>query len=158
MGGKKSVKRAHIHVALKGISASQDTEIPHRRITSSDRAAALQPKLTEWRMPNAMPGRRTDKGSQPFHNMVWSIWTRIVKWWLDPVERVVRLSEAASPTAVTVATLALTLSFHFYSPPRPYSIILRYPVWAYVRRCVVGVGTQRTHTRILREEKSSLSY
>jgi hypothetical protein len=38
----------------------------------------------------AVPGRRTDKGSQPFHGMVWSVWTRIVKWWLDPVERAVR--------------------------------------------------------------------
>jgi hypothetical protein len=46
MGEKKSAERAHIHMALKGISASQDTEIPYRRITSSDRAAALQLKPT----------------------------------------------------------------------------------------------------------------
>jgi hypothetical protein len=52
MGGKRSAERAHIHVALEGISASQDTEMPHRWITSSDRAAALQLKPTRWRMPN----------------------------------------------------------------------------------------------------------
>jgi hypothetical protein len=51
-GGKRSAERAHIHVALEGISASQDTEMPHRRITSSDRAAALQLEPTGWRMPN----------------------------------------------------------------------------------------------------------
>jgi hypothetical protein len=29
----------------------------------------------------AVPSRRRDKGSQPLHGMVWSIWTRIAKWW-----------------------------------------------------------------------------
>jgi hypothetical protein len=29
----------------------------------------------------AVPDRRTDKGSQPLHGLVWSIWTRIAKWW-----------------------------------------------------------------------------
>ena len=39
---------AHIHVALEGISASQDAEMPYRRITSSDRAEANRVENAEW--------------------------------------------------------------------------------------------------------------
>jgi hypothetical protein len=33
MGGKRSVERAHIHVALEGISVSWDAEMSYGRIT-----------------------------------------------------------------------------------------------------------------------------
>jgi hypothetical protein len=35
-------------VALEGISASQDAEMPYRRITSSDRAEANRVENAEW--------------------------------------------------------------------------------------------------------------